>query len=54
LAGEKVCIHAIKPMQLAEALASRHSARMASGVVTTGLNTTLTGMLAASFRAPAI
>ena len=43
-AGEKVCIHAITPMQSAAAFASRQSRRIASGVVSTGLCTTRTGI----------
>ena len=41
--GENVCIHRITPAQLAELFASRHTARMACGVVTTCLNTTVPG-----------
>ena len=45
LAGEKVCIQVIKPMQFCALLASRQRAVIASGVVTTGLKTTFTGNL---------
>ena len=48
LAGENVCIQAIRPMQFGAALASRQSERIASGVVSTGLNTTFTGIADAS------
>ncbi len=54
LAGEKVCIQVIRPMQLAVELASRHSSRIASGVVSTGLKTTFTGMCADALSAAAI
>ena len=43
LAGENVCIQVIRPTQASLELASRHSRRMASGVVSTGLKTTFTG-----------
>ena len=43
LAGENVCIQATTPMQASAAVASRHTRRMASGVVTTGFQTTRTG-----------
>ncbi len=43
-AGEKVCIHVIRPMHSGSLLASKHNARMASGVVTTGLKITCTGI----------
>ncbi len=54
LAGENVCIHAISPTQFAAALASRHSVRMASGVVSSGLNTTFTGIADAAESVAAI
>src|SRR6266487_6892985 len=43
LAGEKVCIQVLRPTQFFVEIASRHSSRIASGVVSTGLNTTCTG-----------
>src|SRR5208282_6449443 len=43
-AGEKVCIQVIRPMQFFAELASRHTSRMPSGLVTIGLNTTVTGI----------
>ena len=43
LAGEKVCIQQITPMQFGAALASRHTCKIDSGVVTTGLKTTRIG-----------
>ena len=42
LAGEKVCIHRIKPAQWAAALASRQTSRIDCGVVTIGLKITRT------------
>ncbi len=42
-AGEKVCIHVMMPAQLSSELASMQSFLMASGVVSTGLNTTSYG-----------
>ena len=44
LAGENVCIHRINPTHISVALASRHSPRISSGVVSTGWNTTVTGI----------
>ena len=41
--GENVCIHRITPAQLPALLASRQTSRIACGVVTTGLNTTVPG-----------
>ena len=43
-AGENVCIQVIRPMQLAAAFACVQRSRMASGVVSTGLKTTLAGI----------
>ena len=43
LAGEKVCIQAMRPMQFGAASASRRTWAMSSGVVTTGLTTIRTG-----------
>ena len=51
-AGENVCIHRINPAHSGLALASRIVARMASGVVRTGLKTTDSGSF--SPRPPAI
>ncbi len=49
LAGEKVCIQAMTPTQVLLALASRQTLSIASGLLTTGLATILTGTgLAAS------
>src|SRR5665213_3611643 len=53
-AGENVCIHKISPMQRSELLASRHSPRTSSGVVSTGLKTTLKGIAVSSFNDAAI
>src|ERR1035437_4636984 len=53
-AGEKVCIQAITPTQLFEALASRQAAAMPSGVLTTGRYTTRTGMAGAPSSAAAM
>ncbi len=50
LAGENVCIQAMTPMQVGLASASRRTAAIASGVVTTGLATMRTGTSAASSR----
>ena len=52
-AGEKVCIQVIRPAHPSSAFASRHSVRIASGVVRTGLNTTRTGISDAPSR-PAV
>src|SRR6478752_8894217 len=38
-AGEKVCIHAIMPIQFCAAFASLQTDKISSGVVTTGLKT---------------
>ncbi len=46
LAGEKVCIHATSPMHFGAAFASSITCRISSGVVSTGLKTTRTGMSA--------
>jgi hypothetical protein len=43
-AGEKVCIQAMTPTHRGSAFASRHTRRIASGVVNTGLAVTLDGM----------
>ena len=43
-AGEKVCIHAIRPTQPSAAFASRHSRRIESALVITGVWTTRTGI----------
>ncbi len=43
-AGEKVCIHSTSPAHCGSAEAARHSARMSSAVVSTGLATTGIGM----------
>ncbi len=50
LAGEKVCIQVIRPMHRSSTLASRMSRRMASALVITGLNTTVTGISERSLR----
>jgi hypothetical protein len=50
-AGENVCIHAMTPMQRSSARASRHTRRMASAVVRTGLGTSRTGMSGDAARA---
>jgi hypothetical protein len=52
--GEKVWHQVIAPMQRGALFASRHTAEMASGVVSTGLKTTLTGMAGESLKALAI
>src|SRR5512133_3205045 len=44
LAGENVCIQQTRPIQASEVLAALQTARISSGVVTTGLKTTLTGI----------
>ena len=54
LAGEKVCIHAITPMQPSAASASSRTFEIASGVVTTAFTTTLTGISGASSRQDAM
>ena len=54
LDGENVWHQVISPMHPAEALASWQSAAAASGVFTTPLHTTLTGMPAALSSAPTI
>ncbi len=54
LAGEKVCIQATRPMQFFAEFASRQTSRIASGVVTTGLNTSVTGIAADAERPRAI
>ena len=41
-AGENVCIHAMTPTQSGDVVASRHAARIASAVVSTGFHTTRT------------
>src|SRR6476646_7095099 len=46
LAGEKVCIHVTSPTQFSVELASKHKLRIASGVVSTGLKITCTGIWA--------
>src|SRR4029078_2510514 len=43
LEGENVCIHKITPTQLAVLLAAMQVARISSGVVSTGLETSLIG-----------
>ena len=43
LAGENVCIHRTRPTQSFATFASVRSARISSGVLTTGLNTTRQG-----------
>ena len=43
-AGEKVCIQVITPTHLSVALASMQVARIASGFLTTGFQTTRTGI----------
>ena len=48
-AGEKVCIHRMRPAQFASWLASRQSARISSGVVSSALKTTFSGI---RFEAP--
>ena len=53
-AGENVCIQAISPTQFAVALADLHRSRIASGVVSTGLNRTFTGSDPAESRDRAI
>ena len=53
-AGENVCIQATTPMQSGAAVASRQTARIASSVVTTGLDTIRTGMMSSSSSARAI
>ncbi len=45
LAGENVCIHAITPTQVSEALASWQIRRIDSALVRTGFHTILTGSL---------
>src|SRR6185503_21362088 len=54
LAGEKVCIQVIRPIQYFVEFASKHNSRIASGVVKTGLNTTCTGTDADAPNAAAI
>ena len=53
-AGEKVCIHRIRPTQAGDVLASPSSAATSSGVFTTGLNTTRHGIRAERSSASAI
>ena len=50
LAGENVCIQATTPTHVGEASASRRTAAIASGVVTTGFATIRIGTPAASSR----
>ena len=52
--GEKVCIHRMRPAQFASWFASRQSARISSGVVSSALNTTCNGMRFEASRASAI
>ena len=54
LAGENVCIQAMTPTQSGALSASRRTAAMPSGVVTTGLATIETGIAADSSRHAAI
>jgi hypothetical protein len=49
-AGEKVCIHAMTPMQFGEAFASRIRAWICSGPANTGFVTTATGISPAASR----
>ncbi len=51
LAGENVCIQAMTPTQLGVAVAARQSSWIDSGVVTTGFETTRTGIAADSSSA---
>ncbi len=51
LAGEKVCIQAIRPMQSSSALAARQIRRIAAASVSTGFQTTRTGIGEASSAA---
>ncbi len=53
-AGEKVCIQAMTPMQSGAVVASRRTDRIASELVTIGLNTMRTGIASALSSAPAI
>ena len=53
-AGENVCIHATTPTQLSAAFASRQTCRIDSGLFTTGLCTTRTGIVASASSEPAI
>jgi hypothetical protein len=53
-AGENVCIHATTPTQLPAAFASRQTCRIDSGLLTTGLWTTRTGIDASSSSERAI
>ena len=48
LAGEKVCIQAMTPMQASSALAASTAARMASRSLRTGFHTIGTGTASAS------
>src|SRR6185295_7184784 len=50
LAGENVCIQVMRPTHASSAFASRHSRRISSGPVSTGLTTTLTGIAGAASR----
>src|SRR5262249_9175979 len=52
-AGENVCIHATTPTQLPAVFASRQSCRIDSGLLTTGLCTTRTGIAASASSEPA-
>jgi hypothetical protein len=54
LAGENVCIQAMTPTQLGEAVAARQSSWIDSEVVTTGFGTTRTEIAADASSAPAI
>ncbi len=51
-AGEKVCIHAIRPTQLSSPFASRHSRRIAAASVSTGFQTSSTGPVEPSAPSP--
>ncbi len=54
LAGEKVCIHVMTPTQDGATLASRQTASIASGLLTTGLATIRTGTDSAASNPAAI
>jgi hypothetical protein len=54
LAGLNVCIHVIRPIQFLAVLASTHNCVISSGVLSTGLNTTLHGIEPAAFSPSAI
>ena len=53
-AGLNVCIHAITPITLSSRLAASMTRRISSGVVTTGCQTTRTGIASAAASAPAM